>query len=289
MSKPARRFELQPFTTAQWPLAQAMLERGFPDDRPTLWRKGLARRLAVPPQSGDDTAGLLLTDGDGPAGMMLSYTSLRPDDDTPRRVTNLSSWFIEPRARFQALAMLRQATADPAVTYTDLSATPAVARMLPLVGFRPIAHQFVIVPALHPTLVRGATPVLASGQAALAQLQGHPLHQAFADHLALGCLLCVVESRQGPQPIVLRPKDKAKLLRGAELIYAASHAVFMQNIGPISRYLLGRGRPFLVFEAPQDAEIPVSSLRLFKRRFAKGPYDERGVDHLYSELAYLQL
>ena len=103
MNEPARRFVLQAFTTAQWPVAQAMLERGFPDDPPALWRKGLARRLAVPPQTGDDTAGLILSDGDGPAGMMLSYTTLRPGDDAPGRVTNLSSWFIDPRARFKSL------------------------------------------------------------------------------------------------------------------------------------------------------------------------------------------
>lgn len=283
------RFIVRPFDTSQWPIAQALLERGFPGERPTLWRRGLSRRLAVPPRAGDESAGLLLADDDGVAGMMLSYTSERADPNGLRVVTNLSSWTIDQRARFQALAMLRQATADPHVTYTDLSATPTVARMLPIVGFRAIAHQFVVAPTFGPALRRGAGSPIATGRAALARLDAHPLQQAFADHLKLDCLLVLVESAQGPQPIVLRPKNKAVVLRGAELIYSASFAVFLQNLAPICRYLAWRGTPFLMFEAPQDADVPITALRLFKRRFVKGTYDERGVDHLYSELAYLQL
>jgi hypothetical protein len=44
----------------------------------------------------------------------------------------------------------------------------------------------------------------------------------------------------------------------------------------------------LEFEANENELIDIRCTRLFRRRFAKGAYQPKGINHLYSELVYLK-
>jgi hypothetical protein len=88
-------------------------------------------------------------------------------------------------------------------------------------------------------------------------------------------------------PLVWRPQRRLRVLRTAELLYAPSQAVVAAHASALAGPLLRHGYALLAFEAHQDLVPDFPCTRLFQRRLARGPYDERGVDHLYSEIVYL--
>ncbi|MEZ5653353.1 MAG: hypothetical protein R3E87_22695, partial [Burkholderiaceae bacterium] len=123
-----------------------LLREGFPSMPARVWQRGFERLAASPPPGGSGRLGqLLLIDG-VPAGLVLEIASERDAGAMPRAIVNLSSWYVRPQARANALWMLKALTRRADVTYTDLSATAGVARMLPVLGFETISHQILCMP-----------------------------------------------------------------------------------------------------------------------------------------------
>ena len=82
-------------------------------------------------------AGYLLEHDGKDVGVILTIPSTRRDDSgEPRRVVNLSSWYIDPDHRWRAPRMLQTVTACNATLFTDLTATPSVRNMIGRLGFR---------------------------------------------------------------------------------------------------------------------------------------------------------
>ena len=278
---------LEPFSAADWPTAKAMLLAGYPTTPSKLWDAGFKRILEVPPGPSDAPIGMLLRQGSAVLGVLLLIPGHHARRDSGPRRFNASSWAIAPEARNRAMWMMRHSLPDPNTVYTALTPITSVTRMLQRVGFKAISHQAILgfTPRLRRLPHTGARMLKESE--ALAALAADPMAPALIDHQRLGCLVCALDTGDTLIPLVFRTRWRWRWLPTAEIMYTPSQATVATHIGAIARHLLSRGYPFVEFEANEDLAVQFPCTRLYQRRFARGPYDMNGIDHLYSELIYL--
>lgn len=279
-------YRLEPVGLDDWPAMRDMLVRGYPHTPEALWDGAIRRLQAVPPAPRSEPLGVLMQGPDGTAGVSLFLGSARAAPGGPLSL-NTSSWAILPQARERAMWMARHAMADLGTVYTSLTPITSTERILQRIGFRVVSHQVVVV--LTPRMARqpsSPTRVLDATET-LAELRDHPLAPALEDHHRLDCMVCSVETGNGFVPLVFRRWRHARFVPVAELLYAPSQAIVAENVVPLARHFLRRGFPLFEFEAHENLPIDFSSTRLFRRRWARGPYADRGTNHLYSELVYI--
>jgi hypothetical protein len=283
-------WDLEFFGPARWPVALGALERGFPKTPVSWWQRGFERLQQVAPND-DPTQpiGVLMHGAQGIAGIALFFTSRRSAG--PWRI-NASSWSVLPAARGRALWMARHSLCEPGAIYTALTPIDAATRLLQQVGFQAISDERVRV-ATARLAWRGSSGITVHGAAAtLAALKGEPIVPALKDHQRLGCQVLALEGAQGFWPLVLRPRRRLGGLCASEVVYTGSTTALLQGLVPLSRHLVGRGHLLLDLELPQTladtlpADLPLR--RQPRLRLARGAYDVQGIDHLYSELVYLQ-
>ncbi|MEF7613765.1 hypothetical protein V4F39_07560 [Aquincola sp. MAHUQ-54] len=270
---------------AEFPAAMDLLALGYPRTPRSFWEAGRRRLQAVPPNQADQPLGMFLEHEGRRRGLVLGFSGKSAEGQHNR---NLSSWFIDPSARVHALWMARELCPDACATaFTLLTPVRAVRRLFRHVPFRAVSHQAVVV--WTPKVAMRARPgVRLLGRAATVEAVRDPwTRRALEDHGRLGCLVCGIEVGGSVVPLVFRARRRVRLLPVAELIYTPSVAAVVEHAGNIGRYLLQRGWPCMEFEAAEDEELPFPCTRLFRRRFARGPYTRHGIDHLYSELVYL--
>jgi hypothetical protein len=281
------RYRIEPFGRGDWPVARDMLLRGYAFVPATVWDAAFARLTAVPPGTRDDAWGVLLHGPHGVCGVSLLISSLRGDSD-PRRV-NGSGWAMLPEARSRALWMCRTAMPDDGTVYTALTPMKSVQRMLLRIGFRPVSHQRVRVfaPRLATLAAQPRTMHVVTGRDAIRLARDDVVAEALDHHLRLGCIVCVAGNDDAWWPLVLVKRKRLGVVPVAEVIYAADQERLLQVLPALGAHLLRSGIPFIEFEAHEDLEVDLPCTRLFRRRFARGPYHRCGIDHLYSELVYV--
>ncbi|MDD2880611.1 MAG: hypothetical protein PHQ58_09245 [Rhodoferax sp.] len=284
----SRGYELEPLLPERWPIALEMLQRSYPLTPTAWWNAGYTRLMAVPPNDDHSPIGVLMHGPRGIAGVSLLFGSRRGLGNTVQNHVNASSWAIEPTDRMQALWMAKQTLSDPKTVYTALTPIPQALRILQRLGFRAVSSQRVLV--ITPLQVRHKAPMvrILDTNETLQAFKDSLLLRALHDHARLGCLVCAIALPDRLVPLVMRTRRQSRLIPLAEVVYSPSVADITAAIGPLSRFLLRQGVALLQFEAHEDAQIEVSCTRLFSRRFASGPYRPEGIDHLYSELVYLQ-
>lgn len=277
---------LEPFSAADWPMARRILLEGYPQTPANFWDAGFRRMQNVPPGPATAQIGSLLREGDRLLGIGLLIPGGEGWRLGPRRI-NASSWTILPEARHCALWMARQGMDDKSAIYSALTPIPSAARLLHRIGFRAATHQTML--GLTPRLARlPRTPgrVLNAGET-LAALADDPFHRVLEDHRRLGCLVCAIDTGEALVPLVLCARRRWRWLPVAEVLYTPSHEVILAHAGALARHLLASGYLILEFDAHEHLDAPFPCTRLFRRRFARGPYDRDGIDYLYSELVYL--
>lgn len=286
--------KVQPFGLEDWPLARRRLAAGFGDD--ARWDRLIRRLREAPPGPAGEPLGLLLEVPDGAGGVLLTLSSLRPPEHgaagaAAQRVTNLSSWAVEPSARGHAVWLLTAAVRDRSVRYTDLTPDATVVPLLQRLGFA----------ARLPICVRVWTPRAAGGRrgarviagaAALAMLRDHPLAAAFEAHVRLGCRVLALTDADGSAPlaVVLKGRRRRGLVPMAEVVFADSLAALARGLPVLCGWLLLRGVLLLEYEAHDGHVAAVPVQRLPRPRLARGPVpaDDR-IDQLHSELVYLDV
>ncbi len=277
---------VRPFSLREQDMATRLLREGFPQVSASTWISGFDRLRSVPAPGADDLAGYFLEAGEQKLGLMLAMKSDRTETSSVSSVVNLSSWYVSSRARGQSVWMLRKICGDPNTTFTDLSATTGVARLLPLIKFREVSHQILYLPIPKLAFTKEHSGTILNATETLAQFRNQPIHRAMVDHIALGCEICAIRTDRQISPLILKPKRRLKLMPTAQVIYCQSQTLVLDNIFALSRYLLKKRYLVLEMGAALDQVVNVPCLPYYRRRFAKGPYPKNGVDYLYSELAY---
>lgn len=240
--------------------------------------------------------GWLLGNVDSPDGILLGLPNPLgglTEDKQPRQV-NMSSWFVKEERRAQAIWMLRKISNLPGHTFTDLTPSVAVARMLPSLGYTTISSgmlrlytpQAMLTPRDHWQVITANETIDRQIDPAIAQ--------ALKDHITLGCIVTGLVNNGHCMPVVLQRRVRHKFVKAAEVIYLPAPNDQIRRpkhaIPALARWLALRGVLLLEIEKPVDDQpaIPMTQRLVADRpRFVRGPYDAGGINHLYSELAYV--
>ncbi len=256
--------------------AVALLERGFPDRPRGFWQRRLEELQEYRQQSGVGPIGTLLNIKGEDVGVLLTIES------PGGAKVNLSSWYVDERARLGAARMLQKAVAGPAI-YTDLTPTSEVRALNARLGITPQRIGSMLVPVLPDALRPDSATIRDFNQISLPERP----RTLLADHIALGLHAAVLKTDDAALPLIFMPTG-IRGLKGMRVIYTPSRAALARHRGALARHLVSRGALFVEIEANRS-ETWSGALHSANRCavFAKGPVDPDSIDHSYSELVFL--
>lgn len=266
--------------------AVALLSRGFPERTPGFWQTGLERLAAHRRKTNGRPIGQMMMVDGKPVGVILTIESGHRNGAQQRAVVNLSSWYIEEEHRWLAARMLSRVVADESVTYTDLSPSLETTRLNERLGFHTATQGVVLFFLPWNALTRRARgeviPYERLPEGALADddavLLGH--------HSELGCIAGALRTAEGYHPLLFH-KVRRKGLPVARAVLAPSRQFIIDNLGPIARFLLERGVPFLALHgAPAAGGVSWNRSASVQ---VKGRWEDDRVDHTYSEIVFLSV
>jgi hypothetical protein len=267
-----------------------ILARGFPALSREAWTAGLdrLRRFGAPDPKA--LVGCLLEDRGRQVGVILAIPSTRFDAaNAMRRVVNLSSWYIEPDARWRAPRMLQSVVTCDATVYTDLTPSPPVRAIIGRFGFRNWTEGTLLFTlplfALRGT---GRAHVLALRDLP-ADAFDAPTRAILDDHDGFGCICGGLWDGDALHPLIFSRKVH-RGINAARLIFTDDRAAVFTNIAAISRFLLRERFLLLAVNADRCERIAGS---IFTERtaptFYKGPGAPAQCDFAYSEFVFLQV
>lgn len=278
---------LQPIGPENIDRAEAVLCRGFPDRPPDFWHNALGALTRYQSSARTAASGSLLSVCGTDVGVLLAIESpSRSRNGRAIRKVNLSSWYVDESARYLAAMMLKASIASPEIVYTDLTPTLAVRALNQRLGLVPIRIGSMIVPLPIDALRPDQANVTAFAETSLSDLDPDDARMLH-DHAAMGLESAVLVDGGAATPLILMP-TRFRGLRGARVLHAPSRGDLRRHRGSIARYLIKLGFLFLEVEAARSETWPSSLFAPTRAAvFAKGPIDLDGIDHSYSELAFL--
>ena len=252
-----------------------LLTRGFPARTRKYWTTALARLEALGAPAGCPKYGYLVEADGAVVGVLLLIFS----QGVAGVRCNVSSWYVEPSHRGHAALLASMASKLKHVTYINTSAAAHTWPILDALGYRRYSQgQFAAVPALKP----GGGKVRPLGDSDC-DLPDYDLLRAHAD---AGCLALVCDTALGPAPFVfLRRRISGLPFRAAQLVYARDTEGFADCAGSLGRFLLRRGAPIVICDAPSP--VPGLAGVWFKDRgprYYKGPQPPRLNDLAFTEM-----
>jgi hypothetical protein len=272
------------------PKVADFLARGFPKKPREFWA-GLLRLLSERSAPSElPRYGYLLENGDRVVGAVLLLFSTVPGSAKIR--CNVSSWFVEEGFRSYASLLVSKALSRRDVTYLNITPAPHTLPIITAQGFLPYSRGvFVALAAMQSSRSRvrvspRTTLPRERGRVRVGVCELEPFEQSVLDdHAKFGCMSLCCEAPDGTYPFVFRPR-LIKRIPCAQLVYCRSLDHFVRCAGPIGRFLLLRGRPFVLI----DADGPIRGLlgRYFPGRmpkYFKGPDRPRLGDLAYTETA----
>jgi hypothetical protein len=226
--------------------------------------------------------GRVLTDGGRIVGFLGATYVDRPIGGDTVRFCNMSSWYLlRPyRGQGHGRKMVLDLTSDPAVTYTDLTATPQVQEML-------LAHAgFSILDRERWILRRPQEEVADIGLTELTP-SGPPL----AHHAGIRDLrLLRAEGPGGSSALAVQVKKKGEDIAYHQLLHAEDPVWLARNASGVAAALLPPGPAVLAIDrrlspiAPARAEIEsIAQPRLYKSWRLR----PEQIDNLYNEVLLL--
>jgi hypothetical protein len=259
-----------------------LLTRGF-DRKRGYWSSALERLTNHSTPPGFPKYGYVIDhDGIIAGVVLLIFTAIGVDGEHKVRC-NVSSWYVEPAYRNYGSILSMRAIRHQNATFFNISPAPHTWTILERQGFiRFAAGRTIAVPALNPSppgvRVRAVEPSVRSGP---------DLDEAEIDvlrhHLGYGCLSLICELETKRHPFVFGTHLRYGFLPVAHLVYCRKLEDFLRFAGPIGRFLLRHGYPFLIF----DSNGPIHGIvgRHFgnRPRYRKGGDQVRLGDVAYSE------
>jgi hypothetical protein len=238
----------------------SLLHHGFPERTRDHFARALERLSVHRTPPGLPRFGYMLEAGDAAVGVILVIFSVREIGGERHVRGNVASWYVDPAFRTYAAMLTSHALAHKNVTYLNISAARHTWPILEAQGYRQLcAGQFVALPALRGGLfsarVYDAPGILAPG-GDLTAAEIELLHE----HTAYGCssVICEVDGKR--RPFVFAKgwtKWKRLPLPFALLVYCRGVDDFIEQSGPLGRFLARRGMPVVFI----DANGPIPGMR----------------------------
>ncbi|HUG63467.1 MAG TPA: hypothetical protein VMP03_16595 [Methylomirabilota bacterium] len=254
------------------------LRRWFPERDDEYWRRGLGRAAKVLPS--DRPLGFMLESKGAVVGILLTFASRRPGP--AEWVVNLSSWYLDERARFAAPGILKRFV-DSGDACTDLTPTPAVEQISRAVGFEKIADATDFLPLPAYALLPASGASILTGEAT--RTLPDDIRSLVADHADLGCISFALRLGEADHAIVVKPVRRRGIATG-EVVHADRTAL-LGGLPVVARHLLGRGIAVLAVDMMAKDKAPTVSIRRPRPpRLACGPFDPARIDYAYSEFVF---
>ena len=270
--------------------AIALLRKGFPVHDESFWRDGLERLTRHHETNGFGPVGYLMGKPGSRTGVALTMVSERMEPDGQRRrVVNLSSWYVEEQARWLAPMMLKHLTAEAGATFTDLTPSPSVRRLIGNLGFQPWNSGSTRAVLPWAALFGGWSEALITGDALASSALTPGQRLIVADHAAMGCITAGLVQGERVSPIVFQPKRR-RGLPTARLIYAERKSELFDQFGAVARFLLSQGMVCVDVPARAGDLVPGGWFTTgAPPTFYKGDMGGDSVDHAWSEFVFLRL
>jgi hypothetical protein len=278
---------LHPIDDANLGQALDLLVKGFPRGSRHFWEQGVQRVARYNAWHGATESGRVLITKGKLAGVILLIHSLsRQQSGTPYKVTNLSSWYVEPEHRHLAPLMLRNLLRMENTMFTDLSPSASVIPMLGPLGFRPINAGLAAVAlptaALQPA--HGGS-VMGLEDVTPGALRDSTLsHLEF--HMQFGALAAVLYVKGIYHPLLFVERT-VRRLPTVQLLYCEDNFCFHRCISAVARFLLKKGKLLMLIDIPPNGTTPGVPFRGRGMKFAKGGFVENRTDYAGSEMLVL--
>ena len=253
----------------------ALLRRGFPGRPRHYWTAGFERQKARALPPGAPRYGFMLeSEGRAVGVILLLFRSVDVAGEARTRC-NLSSWYVDPEFRAHASSLIFFAMKDKRITYVNISPARHTLPTIEAQGFVQYAGgQFFSVPALRRG-VAGSRIHRIPADLPRDRFAALPERDLLVDHAAMGCLSLVVEASDGLHPFVFLPfhiRSGRVALPIRQLIFCRDIAEFLRFSGPIGRFLLARGIPFVVHDSNAAVKGLVGHFRPFMgTKYFRGP------------------
>jgi hypothetical protein len=259
-----------------------LLEEGFASHA-IDWRSAFAA-----PQGRSGHGMLLMIEG-RPEGGILVFEKTETLRGRPRRIVNLSSWYIRPPFRRLAVRMMRALTSDAEALYTIFTPIPSVQKICERVGFRYVSRGSIV----SAPLINGAG--LGSGFAIaplVPSALSNPDHARWlSDHGDPRHIGVTIRRGSEVSAVLWQRGLKLRGLPAARLIFAADHDMLLAALGAMHWHML-RHHGIVGLYLPR-AE-PYARLRSMRRAgrgpsvIVKGDADDAEINLLYSEQLFLR-
>ena len=276
-----------PITKDTWSEAVDLLCEGFDKTAPEFWNRGLDRWSKLVDDPFSDPLGYITRDkNDQGQAILLTFHSPVRSAEFGQAV-NCSSWYVRDRYRMFAPSMLNKICGENGKTYTDFTPIESVEKMLLKTGYRSLNFRHAVF-SVHVLSVLPSLRVIGQTEALEKATDNRLSDRTLADHAGIGCLVFGIETDTGVSPVVLRLITRKRVLRSAEILYAADTSLLVQALPGIARKLLLRGVTLIECTLPEATEVELPFRDRGKRaRYVKGPWPEDCIDYLYSEMPIL--
>lgn len=267
--------------------AAELLARGFPEKERGFWTRGLSRLHTYSRVHDFGSVGSLLIAKEEPVGVLLKIPGYHMT--TGQKLLNLSSWYVDAKYRWFAPRMLQEAMADDTVVYTDFSPSENAAKLNQQLGFRTFTSRHLLFALPYTALVgHNAGRVLSINQVPDGALSKCQL-DSIKLHVELGCLAVAIKQDETYQPVVFDLVSKRKIPL-ASVLYAKNAHMIIENLRPISRFLLRRGVPLLSLVTPADVKVRHALKPWPERAYqVKGAWQDDAINEMFSERVFLNV
>jgi len=225
-----------------------LLVNGFP--RPKRdWQERLERLRDRPLPPNVPRYGYLLEADGRPVGVILLISSTRRVGDTEEIFSNLSGWYVEPDFRSGAMQLLKRALANSQSTYLNLYPAKQVRPIIEAFGFKCYSQgQVLAVPASAQNKHSIDVRILAMDKLGQSDLEERErqLVEAQANY---GCITFCCTTPDQTLPFVFIPRVIKGFIPCVQLAYCRKVSDLIDVAGSVGRYLLRRGRPFVLIDS----------------------------------------
>lgn len=282
--------EVRPATPADQREVCAFLQRHLD---PAVTAERFGRLFSYPWMAHKPDCGFLLLDGAKLGGYIGTVYADRLVDGRMERFCNFSSWFVLPEYRKQSLRLLSAGHGDREAVYTNLSARPAVLKILEALRYRRIGrYKFFTPPLAHvwPALAgrtRG-TGFITRPEEIRDQLP-ESARVLFDDHAGTACRHMLIEAGSRCCYIVWNRRVKQRV-PFSEILHVSDNELFKRHWEQAKLRILWRDRTFALAldEHVLRCDPPRPVLRYERITMYKSPRLEPSqIDNLYTELALL--
>jgi hypothetical protein len=285
MNAPRAAIRARQICESDVPAVADVLAGGFKDRPRGFWLQVMARLAQHPAPAGLPKYGYMLESGGTVVGaILLIFSQLRSGAATTIRC-NVSSWYVEPAFRSYASLFVSKALSRRDVTYLNITPAPHTVPIVRAQGYSQYNKGvFVAAPALRRSGGARVT-VVAADAAAPAQAATFE-HELLLEHAKYGCISLWCVADDGAYPFVLRPRSIRSVIPCAHLVYCRNVDDFVRLAGPIGRFLMLRGIPFVLIDS--NGPLPGLVGKYFDAKmpkYFKGPIPPRLGDLAYTEAA----